>query len=56
LLRRWWASSDVGIGLPMRNRLTALDLVDVAISDMKPATRRPLEASNSPTLIDCQGN
>jgi hypothetical protein len=46
----------VGIGLPMRNRLTALDLVDVAISDMKPATLKPPRASNSPTLFVCQGN
>jgi len=40
----------------MKNRLTALDLVDVAISVMKPATWEPLKASNSPTLFDCQGN
>ena len=56
LLNRWWASSEVGIGFPMRNRLTALDLVDVAISDMKPATLKPPSASNSPTLFVCQGN
>ena len=32
--RRWWASSADEIGLPIMNRLKALDLVDVVISVM----------------------
>ncbi|KRO56463.1 MAG: hypothetical protein ABR77_06615 [Acidimicrobiia bacterium BACL6 MAG-120322-bin79] len=54
--KRWFASSADEIGLPMKNRLTALDLVDVAISVMKPATLDPPRASNSPTLFIYQGN